>query len=50
MQTRVLESLAVGTVSLVQPDSIMKLWFDESSLRFFDDRAVDVMPYRLDAS
>ena len=44
MQTRVLESLALGAVSLVQPDSIMKLWFDESNGLFEYDEKIGPRP------
>lgn len=44
MQTRVLEALALGTVSLAQPDSIMKLWFDESNGLFEYDEKTGPRP------
>jgi len=44
IQTRVIESLAMGSVSIVQPDSIMKLWLNESNGLFEYDEAIGPRP------
>jgi hypothetical protein len=44
IQTRVIESLAMGSISVVQPDSIMKLWLNESNGLFEYDENVGPRP------
>jgi hypothetical protein len=44
IQTRVIESLAMGSVSIVQPDSIMKLWLDESNGLYEYDENIGPRP------
>lgn len=44
IQTRVIEALAMGSISIVQPDSIMKLWLDESRGLFEYDESIGPRP------
>jgi len=44
IQTRVIESIVMGSVSVVQPDSIMKLWLDESKGLFEYDENIGPRP------
>lgn len=48
IQTRVIETLAMGSISVVQPDSVMQLWADRSTGLWEYDEALGPGPQILD--